>query len=223
MKKKIVLILGCVFALSFWGCGAESQSNEPQITQQESVENSEKEEIKEPNYKDYESPDGWKCQYDVDRIACNESDGVVSFVYTGDCSGTAMIEISYIKDTPTKEVLDEKIKNWNKDETTILHDRFGGGEDVMATTAMLMPKEDAPAGSGLHEYFTVVEHNGGTLLFDNVWHDDEDEMRAMQVSDCLAEVMLDTMYEAEGVGLAAPQVGILKRIVVIDVGDELGL
>ena len=31
--------------------------------------------------------------------------------------------------------------------------------------------------------------------------------------------MLDTMYEAMGIGLAAPQVGILKRIVVIDVGD----
>ena len=31
--------------------------------------------------------------------------------------------------------------------------------------------------------------------------------------------MLDTMYDARGVGLAAPQVGILKRIVVIDVGE----
>lgn len=31
--------------------------------------------------------------------------------------------------------------------------------------------------------------------------------------------MLDTMYENNGVGLAAPQVGILKRIVVIDVGE----
>ena len=31
--------------------------------------------------------------------------------------------------------------------------------------------------------------------------------------------MLDTMYEKMGVGLAAPQVGILKRIVVIDVGE----
>ena len=37
----------------------------------------------------------------------------------------------------------------------------------------------------------------------------------------LIEDMLDTMYEANGVGLAAPQVGVLKRIVVIDVtGDE---
>ena len=31
--------------------------------------------------------------------------------------------------------------------------------------------------------------------------------------------ILDTMYDAMGVGLAAPQVGILKRIVVIDVGE----
>lgn len=38
----------------------------------------------------------------------------------------------------------------------------------------------------------------------------------------LAEDMVETMYEANGVGLAAPQVGILKRLVVIDVGDEHG-
>lgn len=35
----------------------------------------------------------------------------------------------------------------------------------------------------------------------------------------LARDMVETMYNAEGVGLAAPQVGILKRLVVIDVGD----
>ena len=35
----------------------------------------------------------------------------------------------------------------------------------------------------------------------------------------LIEDMLDTMYEAGGVGLAAPQVGILRRIVTIDIGD----
>ena len=35
----------------------------------------------------------------------------------------------------------------------------------------------------------------------------------------LAEDMLETMKSANGCGLAAPQVGILKRIVVIDVGD----
>lgn len=32
--------------------------------------------------------------------------------------------------------------------------------------------------------------------------------------------MIETMYEAQGVGLAAPQVGVLKRIVVIDVSPD---
>ena len=36
----------------------------------------------------------------------------------------------------------------------------------------------------------------------------------------LIDDMFDTMYEAGGVGLAAPQVGILRRIVVIDVMDD---
>ncbi len=38
----------------------------------------------------------------------------------------------------------------------------------------------------------------------------------------LIDDMFDTMYEASGVGLAAPQVGILKRIAVIDCGGEDG-
>lgn len=39
----------------------------------------------------------------------------------------------------------------------------------------------------------------------------------------LLKDMADTMYDAEGVGLAAPQIGILKRVIVMDVGDEHGL
>ena len=37
----------------------------------------------------------------------------------------------------------------------------------------------------------------------------------------LLDDMTDTMYDANGVGLAAPQVGILKRVVVIDIGEGL--
>jgi len=37
----------------------------------------------------------------------------------------------------------------------------------------------------------------------------------------LLKDMADTMYKANGVGLAAPQVGILRRAVVVDVGDGL--
>ena len=37
----------------------------------------------------------------------------------------------------------------------------------------------------------------------------------------LLDDMRDTMYAAEGVGLAAPQVGVLRRVVVVDVGEGL--
>ena len=37
----------------------------------------------------------------------------------------------------------------------------------------------------------------------------------------LLDDMADTMYEANGVGLAAPQVGVLRRVIVIDIGEGL--
>ena len=36
----------------------------------------------------------------------------------------------------------------------------------------------------------------------------------------LIQDMLDTMYDADGVGLAAPQVGILKRLAVVDITED---
>ncbi len=52
--------------------------------------------------------------------------------------------------------------------------------------------------------------------------------RALEVEEIdgrlaqLAEQMIDTMYEAPGVGLAAPQVGVRKRLFVYDTGDGAG-
>ncbi|MGK0466006.1 peptide deformylase [Clostridium sp.] len=38
----------------------------------------------------------------------------------------------------------------------------------------------------------------------------------------LIDDMMDTLYEGNGIGLAAPQIGILKRIILIDLGEEEG-
>ncbi len=46
-----------------------------------------------------------------------------------------------------------------------------------------------------------------------------------QVDDALRRLMddmLETMYDAPGIGLAAPQVGVLKRIIVVDVAAKEG-
>ncbi|HNW04605.1 MAG TPA: peptide deformylase [Oscillospiraceae bacterium] len=39
----------------------------------------------------------------------------------------------------------------------------------------------------------------------------------------LLDDMVETMHEAEGAGLAAPQVGVMRRAIVVDVGDERGV
>lgn len=39
----------------------------------------------------------------------------------------------------------------------------------------------------------------------------------------LLDDMAETMYESDGVGLAAPQVGVLRRVIVIDIRDDHGL
>ena len=60
-----------------------------------------------------------------------------------------------------------------------------------------------------------------TVIGDEVLNKECREVK--EVNDRTRELiadMLDTMYEANGVGLAAPQVGVLKRIVVIDVTGE---
>ena len=36
----------------------------------------------------------------------------------------------------------------------------------------------------------------------------------------LVDDMMDTLYEGNGVGLAAPQIGVLKRVVLIDLGEK---
>lgn len=57
-------------------------------------------------------------------------------------------------------------------------------------------------------------------LGDDVLRKECKEVKTMnERTRALIDDMLETMYEADGVGLAAPQVGVLKRIVVIDIGD----
>lgn len=68
---------------------------------------------------------------------------------------------------------------------------------------------------------------GKTMAIRNIRLDGDEILRKkskeVEIIDekilCLIKDMVETMYEFEGVGLAAPQVGILKRIIVIDVGE----
>jgi len=58
------------------------------------------------------------------------------------------------------------------------------------------------------------------ILGDPVLRQPADEVAEVDGEvEALVEDMLETMYHASGIGLAAPQVGISKRVLVIDLGD----
>lgn len=61
----------------------------------------------------------------------------------------------------------------------------------------------------------VIRHEGDEILRKKSKPVKEMNQRTLE----LIEDMIDTMNEADGVGLAAPQVGILKRIFVLDLGE----
>ena len=69
-----------------------------------------------------------------------------------------------------------------------------------------------------------LRHNGGVMALRNIRTvgDEILNKRAREIKEnsdkiqTLIDDMLETMYDADGVGLAAPQVGVLKRLFVID-------
>ena len=65
----------------------------------------------------------------------------------------------------------------------------------------------------------IIRENGDPVL--------RKKARAVEMVDnkvkILVDDMVETMYDADGVGLAAPQIGILKRIIVVDIYDETGV
>lgn len=63
----------------------------------------------------------------------------------------------------------------------------------------------------------TIRTNDDEILRKRAKHVNKIDLRLLSLLDD----MVETMYQAEGVGLAAPQVGILKRMVVIDVGDGI--
>lgn len=61
----------------------------------------------------------------------------------------------------------------------------------------------------------IIRLDSDPILRKKSRHIDEISDRTLELLDDL----VDTMVEAEGVGLAAPQIGVLRRAVVVDVGD----
>ena len=94
---------------------------------------------------------------------------------------------------------------------------------MLAKTGLLFHRQVADYGydENWKRMFTVGINyiNGENWISDGKYYSSSTTIAALDMTLGLIGDMLDTMYEKYGVGLAAPQVGVLKQIVVIDVGE----
>jgi len=138
-------------------------------------------------YTVYESENGWKIEYNPQLFAVNEeTDQEIMFVYQGECAGTNAIGIKYYPDKMPNEVLYELTEGVEDDKVDRSEGYFGGTYPNWSYSRHIAPGDE---GSGLGENYTAIEHNGGTLVVDIIYHRETDEEQAMEVSDNLAGVV----------------------------------
>lgn len=149
------------------------------------------EESSEPT--EFKHPDGWSTRYYKKNVQVNKiDDHSTSFVYTGECAGTCMLTVSYVKGKKPEEAASAISKGWGdaskikKSEGTL-----PGAMEVKSVYHELAP-DNGPAG--LYETVIAGEYKEGSLVFELTYHRGNDEAMDMAVNDTLAEILNSTMY-----------------------------
>ena len=118
----------------------------------------------------------------------------------------------------------------------MLNDTIKIGTHTLQNRVVLQPMEacdcenGAPSQLTVRKYMRFAESGAGLIWFEanGVCPEGLTNPGQMQLTEQntdrfkqLLDDMKETLVEANGVGLAAPQVGILRRVVVVDVGEEM--
>ncbi|WP_036612941.1 hypothetical protein [Oribacterium sp. P6A1] len=200
LKKRIVTGTALALtALALCSCGssqtpeattkAPAESETSESTAAETIAAEEKE--KESATVVYESKDGWSVKYDKNHFTVNEGNDITGFVYSGESSGSNLVEISYVKDKQPEEVLSEITESWgDPDNITRIESFFPGTQDKWGYWRVL---DGTESGSGLSETAIAGEYNGGVLLFDITTHAEDGEDTA--VSDCISDLINSISYD----------------------------
>ena len=142
---------------------------------------------------EFKHPDGWSTRYYKKNVQLNKiDDHSTSFVYTGECAGTCMLTVSYVKGKKPEEAASAISKGWGdaskikKSEGTL-----PGAMEVKSVYHEMTP-DNGPAG--LYETVIAGEYKDGSLVFELTYHRGNDEAMDMAANDTLAEILNSTMY-----------------------------
>ena len=193
MKKEINKVLAIAAEMTmasalFVGCGGDTSGTtaEPDATTEEvSTEATESGDYLSNGDYVYEDPNGWKVRYNPDLITVNKENNIVGFVYTGDCAGTCMVQVTYDVYMNGKEKSEALAKEYG-DAATVSESVFPGTEDEKCYV-VYCPSADG--STGLFMTALVRDYMDGYLLFEELVTNSGDEEMDMAVSDNLATII----------------------------------
>ena len=131
----------------------------------------------------YESEDGWSVRYDSDLVEVEETSDAVVFTYTGECSGTNSIGISYIPNTSTDIVLADKMIDHEDSQIERSEGYWGGRTDIWAFSVDVIPEWSSTLG------YTAVEYDDGVLLVEKRGYTETDEELGTQIADTMTAIL----------------------------------
>lgn len=139
----------------------------------------------------YQDPNGWSVKYDASNIEVTQKDNQVFFVYTGECSGTTMVTVTYTAGSTGEDTIKALGESWG-DTTTFQEGPFPGAEEETGYWAILPPGKD-----GMGMYMTAVgrDYMEGSLVFELTGHNGEDEELNMATSDAMAGIIDSLTFE----------------------------
>jgi len=145
------------------------------------------------DFKTYESVDGWLVYYDKNLIYVNEANGVTGFVYGESSGGTEMLTFTYNPYDETDEVLEDIESDYDRSQVVRSEGFVGGNHGAWGYT-LTVPAVEGTSGMG--QIFTAIEHNGGTLLIERVYHASGDSEDARKVEEAFEEILSTFMFTA---------------------------
>ena len=133
----------------------------------------------------YRDANGWSVMYDSSCITVNGGGPETTFVYTGDCPGTCMIDASYNVGKDAKKAAEDLKESYGGD-ATVTECIFPGTEDVKGYFVNAAPSQ---LGPGLYQSAYIRDLMDGYLTFEQIVHVGGDEEMDMAVSDALAGII----------------------------------
>jgi hypothetical protein len=133
----------------------------------------------------YNDPNGWSVKYDPKRFEVMQEGPLVSFMYTGDCAGACLVQVTYDPDHKGKEKRDEIAAGYGESASSI-DSIFPGTEDVEGYWASVGPDG---GGAGLYETAITRDYMDGSLTFECIEHMSGMDELDMEVSDYMAMII----------------------------------